>query len=103
VGLLHGLRREPDVAEAEELARERRVVLRPQRLEDPQRLVGVTSARPERRAQDLMSRPSDSASMLASIFAITTGCRCPRMNTDEPSRGRVVQSAAAVSAVTGSR
>jgi hypothetical protein len=41
--------------------------------------------------------------MVLSILAITTGCRCPRMNTDAPSRARSVTVAAAASATTGSR
>jgi len=50
-----------------------------------------------------MRRPFDSASMLASILAMSTGWRWPKMNTDEPSRARVVQTAAAARAVTASR
>ncbi len=41
--------------------------------------------------------------MLASILAMSTGWRWPRMNTDEPSRARRVHTAAAASAVTASR
>src|SRR5262245_12832639 len=51
--LLHGLRREAHLAEAEELAVERGVVLSPQRFEDAQRLVGLAPALMERRAENL--------------------------------------------------
>ncbi len=53
VRLLHGLGREADVAEAEVLPREGRVVLGPQRLEDAQHLVGLPAPLVEGRAQDL--------------------------------------------------
>ena len=43
------------------------------------------------------------AKMLTSIDALTTGWRCPRMKTEEPMRARVVHTAAAVRATTGSR
>jgi hypothetical protein len=41
--------------------------------------------------------------MDVSIFAMTTGWRWPRMNTEAPRRARVVHMAAAVSVTTGSR
>src|SRR5262249_61812436 len=51
--LLHGLGREADVGEAEELATERRIVLRPQGLEGAQDLVGLAATRVKGRAKDL--------------------------------------------------
>jgi hypothetical protein len=51
--LLHGLGREADIAEAEELALERWVGVRPQRREDLEDLVGLAAAPVERHTQDL--------------------------------------------------
>jgi len=50
-----------------------------------------------------MSRPPESTSIVASILAMATGCRCPRMNTEQPIRARVVATASALSMATGSR
>ena len=50
-----------------------------------------------------MSRPAESASIVASIFAIATGCRWPRMKTEQPMRAFVVTIASALSIATGSR
>ena len=98
-----------------ELALEARVVLGPQRLEDPEHLVGLAAARVERGTQHLQlflppadadtddQAALDSASMVVSILAMTIGWRWPRTNTEAPSRARFVHMAAAASVITGSR
>ena len=50
-----------------------------------------------------MSLPWDSASIVASALAMGTGCRCPRMKTEEPSRARDVHMATALRTASGSR
>jgi len=53
MGLLHGLGREPEIPEVEELTVERGIVHRPERLERANRLVGLAATRVERGAENL--------------------------------------------------